>query len=133
MVTAILLFIDAAFITNAHSADSYNIRFSWDAVTTNENDTPCDDLAGYAIYRHRENVDALWLLETYERKAFKTIPANQTTTSVICTEGGKWFWIIRAFDTSGNYSFRSNVLMTDFDIVEPGTVLEFKIVSGGTF
>jgi hypothetical protein len=50
MIAVVLLFLNAFFVSVAYSAENYNIRFSWDAVTTNENDTPCDDLAGYAIY-----------------------------------------------------------------------------------
>ena len=126
MVAAILLLVDSV-----HSAESYNVRFSWNNVT--ENETPCTDLAGYAIYRSRIDVDSKWLFETYEQKAFKIVTADVLTTSVTCTDDGIWYWIIRAFDTSGNYSFRSNVLKTDFDTTIPGSVMEFKIISGGTF
>jgi len=109
-----------ADVTNA------NITFSWDAVTTNTNGTPCTDLAGYAVYRSREPDN--WGALTGADAAFLITQPDVTNLLVIAPRNapGVWFWAIRAFDLAGNFSDHSNVVETDIDVNLPAGVENFK-------
>ena len=110
-------------------AENSNLRFSWDAVTDNANGTPCTDLNGYTIYRSREADN--WEDLVGVTPAFVTVAATETFVAVSCLEPGVWYWIIRAFDTSGNYSGISEVLIIDIDITIPGVVFHFRTCQAG--
>ena len=129
---SLILFIAGAWLECA-SADpaAVDMRFSWDAVTTNADDTPCTDLHGYAIYRSRVNtpeaLDNLLVLGD----AFILVPPDQTTVAIHCPEDGIWYWIIRAYDHAGNiggYGGSDNVITTDVDVVFPGQTFHFSII-----
>ena len=109
------------------------ITFAWDAVTENADGTPCDDLAGYTIYRSR--VSGQWDGETGKEAAFQVIMladgTNQSRHSCWCYDGGDWFWMMRAFDKTGQFSAASNEVACFIDTAAPGSVINFKVVKPG--
>ena len=113
-----------------HAGDNSNLIFAWDAVTTNADDSECTDLAGYAIYRSREADN--WTELTGSQPAYAMVANDITRVAVTCPDAGVWYWIIRGFDCSGNFSFGpSNVITTDIDIIIPGSVLHFRTCQAG--
>jgi hypothetical protein len=132
----ILLFLTFTFFAIVTIAKAEPVRtttwltFSWEPVTVNANGTPCDDLAGYAIYRSAVNAD--WDELTGKTKAYKVIPAtNQGKYSCWCKEGGTFFWMIRAFDKTDQFSEKSNIIECFVDTTFPGTVIDFQAVTPG--
>ena len=75
-----------------------SITLTWDAPTTNSDDSPLTDLAGYIIYygtssgNYSNSVDV----------------GNSTGTSISNLSLGLWCVAITAYDTSGNESVYSN-------------------------
>ena len=111
-------------------ADNSHIRFSWDAVTLSTDNEPCTDLAGYALYRSRETNN--WELFTGPESAYAIVAADITFLSINCSEPGEWYWMLRAFDTSGNYSLGpSEIIHTNIDITHPGNVFHFRTCQKG--
>lgn len=92
----------------------------WEAVTVNDDETPCTDLAGYALYRSTESGN--WIDLTGADKAYATVDATQLQCEIICSEGGLFYWVVRAFDTTGNYGDISNELETFIDTSRPNKV-----------
>jgi len=128
----LIIFLAAVSISECSecSAESSHLRFAWDAVTHNIDDTPCTDLAGYAIYRSKEPDN--WGLLTGASAAYISVAADVTFVAFVCSEPGIWFWIIRGFDHSGNYSLGpSEVIATDIDTIEPGQILNFRTCQVG--
>ena len=105
------------------NAENSNLHFTWETVTTNSDGLPCVDLAGYAIYRNRSTND--WEIFTGPERAFVEAKATDTEITLYCPEEGIWYWIIRAYDTSGLYSGISNIVITDIDILGPNSVFHF--------
>jgi len=130
IVILILLFVAGVIFECSADPSTVDMRFSWDAVTTNADDTPCTDLHGYAIYRSRINtpeaLEALIVLTD----AFILVPPDQTTVAIHCPDAGTWYWTIRAYDHAGNiggYGGSDNVITTNVDIIIPGQVFNFSI------
>ena len=98
-------------------------------MTLNADGTPCSDLAGYALYRSRETNN--WELFTGAKAAFIRVDADKIFVALICPESGEWYWVIRAFDTSGHYSDISDVLHVNVDIMRPGSVFHFTTCQKG--
>jgi len=111
------------------------LTFTWVPVTVNANNTPCTDLAGYTIYRSRSNESADWKEITGIEKAYQVIPAtiteNKDKYSCWCLEGGTWYFMIRAFDTTKQFSSRSNIISCFVDVTMPGAVIDFQAVTPG--
>ena len=95
----------------------------WEAVTVNSDKTPCTDLAGYAIYRSTESEN--WDDLTGERKAYISVSANELECIIINSEEGLYYWIVRAFDTTGNYAGASNEIATIIDLSIPDKIQIF--------
>ena len=115
-------------VTNAEPIKvSTSILITWEAVTTNANGSPCDDLDGYAIYRSRESGN--WTELTGKVKAFVLIPANKTECRILCPENGIWYWTVRAYDTSRNFADPSDEVETLVDGVYPSRVITITITS----
>ena len=132
LVSIYTLFVTlcALLIVAICTAENSNLRFAWDAVTTNADETPCTDLAGYAIYRSREADN--WNTLTGAEPAFVQVTATETFVAVTCPEPGVWYWMVRAFNTSGNYSYgTSNIIMTDIDTIIPGAIFHFRTCQPG--
>jgi len=125
----LIIFLTVVFISEC-LAESSHLRFAWDAVTINADDTPCTDLAGYTIYRSREPDN--WEALTGASAAYISVAADVTFVAFVCNEPGIWFWIIRGFDHSGNYSLGpSDVIATDIDTIRPGQILNFRTCQVG--
>lgn len=102
----------------AQAQTTRSVTLSWDAVTTNEDGTPADDLAGYLIYYAMEPIadnksNATLLGET--DAATTTLTAQVTIPS-----GGRVYFRGAAFDTGGNESALSNEV--SIDGTAPGTI-----------
>ena len=125
----LLVVVAVLSLTYICNAANSNLRFSWDAVTINADGTPCTDLGGYTIYRSRDANN--WNELTGAGPAFVQVAATETFIAATCPEAGVWYWIIRAFDTSGNYSGISEVLIIDIDISIPNAVFHFRTCQAG--
>ena len=123
----IMAILSFAYICNAANS---NLRFSWDAVTENVGGGQCTDLAGYAIYRSRD-ADK-WDELIGDKPAFAQVSATETFIAITCPESGIWYWLVRAFDTSANYSVPlSEIVMTNVDTISPGVVFHFRTCQAG--
>lgn len=126
MLKVLTFFIIIIIATIAYADPSTkDLNFSWNAVAINTDGSPCLDLAGYAIYRSREADN--WNALTGPLPAYANTCAEQTKVSVICPESGIWYWVVRAFNTPGNYSGISNIIETDVSLDIPGAILDFKL------
>lgn len=82
------------------------IQFSWDANTES-------DLAGYAVYERLGT-------STYDYSSPRIIAAAGTTTaSITANQDGDYSWVLRAFDTSSNFSVDSNEVSLRVDTTAP--------------
>jgi len=116
--------------------DSVRMIFSWDAVTTNADGTPCNDLAGYVIYKSRINTPENWETLLTKEQAVAIIPPDQNSAFIYILEGGVWYWAIRAFDSNcniGGYGGPENIIMTDVDATIPGVVVGYSYCNQGDF
>ena len=68
--------------------------FSWDAPTKNEDGTPLEDLAGYIVYYGTESGN---YEVSYDVK-------NVTTYKIDNMADGRYYFVVTAYDTSGNES-----------------------------
>lgn len=132
-LTAGVIFLCLAATAGAESVRTTTwITLKWDPVVENSDETACDDLDGYAIYRSRVNDDDnAWSDLTGREKAYKIIPADQNKASFWCYEPGTWFFIVRAFDTSNNFSGTSNIVECFVDTAAPGVVTGVEVVTPG--
>ncbi len=130
IVLIIVVMLYSGIIGFCYAGYTSNLIFSWDAVTENNDNTACTDLAGYAIYRSREPDN--WSNLTGTQSAFVIVAKGFTRVAVSCSEPGIWFWGIRAFDESGNFSIEiSNIITTDIDTIIPGAILHFSTCQAG--
>lgn len=83
------------------------VDLSWTAPTTNEDGTPLTDLAGYSVYYYDTaggwanpigNVDV----------------GNVTASTMTVPSQGIVYFVVTAYDTSGNVSAPSNEVSADF-------------------
>ena len=125
----LLVIIALMLCTQVCQAESSQLRFSWESVTLNADGTPCSDLAGYALYRSREANN--WESFTGIEPSFIRVDADKTFVALTCPEPGEWYWVIRAFDTTGHYSDISEVLHVNVDIMRPGSVFHFRTCQKG--
>jgi len=107
------------------------LTFKWDAVTENSDGKPCIDLAGYAIYKSRTNDEAAWDNLIGIDKACQIVAQEETTISFWCHEEGTWFFMIRAYDTTKNFSEKSDIVEVFVDITAPGCVTGAEVVTPG--
>lgn len=76
------------------------VQLAWDPVTTNPNGTPCTNLAGYKV-----------VYGDAPGNYTKSVTVNDPTQATVKIENlppGKYFFAVKAFDTSGLESGPSN-------------------------
>ena len=72
-------------------------KLSWQAPTTNEDGTPLTDLAGYKLYYSKTQGNYL-----------APVDVHNVLTHTITLGDGTWYFVVTAYDTSGNESAYSN-------------------------
>ncbi len=77
-----------------------NVTLNWDSVTTNEDDTPITDLAGYNLYRSEVSGAG------YNFVDFISGPTTTYYDSGL-EEGGTYYYVVRALDNNNNESVNS--------------------------
>ncbi len=111
----ILMFTAMFLIIPVMAWAASNVTFQWDA--NNES-----DLAGYRIYQ--TNLDGNY---TYgSGNEVVDIPAG-TETSIITVQDGTWFWVVTAYDNSGNESGPSNQVTASLDTESPQPPQSFLV------
>ncbi len=112
-----------AFILLPTLAQAFTI--AWDAVTTNADNTPITDLAGYHVYAcpgavpcTRTTPGVLGPVVIPPTVTTYT-PADQTTVKT---------WFVTAFDTSGNESGESNSVIAPTDLNPPKKPGNLRII-----
>lgn len=93
-------------ITAAHAGS--NIMFAWDANTE-------ADLAGYRLYQSTTSGQ----YEYGPDHCLATIPAGTETVTLGSIADGTWYWVLTAFDKTGNESGPSNEVTATVDTVAP--------------
>lgn len=79
---------------------------SWDAVTTNSDDTPLTDLAGYNLYWNTGDAS---MVTAPTAKVRRVAPASTPMTTVTGLTAGPWFFAVTAVNAAGVESPISNV------------------------
>lgn len=115
----LVIFVLLLFSNLSYAASQ--LTFTWDANTE-------PDLAGYRIYQSASSgvyvygVDGNAVLDI----PVLDIPVG-TTIGTIQVSDGIWYWIVTAYDTSGNESGPSNEVTAVLDSVPPGSPSGFTI------
>lgn len=104
--------IDVNIVSSVYAA-STTINFEWDANTE-------ADLAGYRLYQKNNIIDP------YPPTPLLDIPAGTTTASIVVADG-TYFWVLTAYDMSGNESPYSNEVTSSPD-APPDAPGNFRIV-----
>ena len=106
----------ALSLSTAAMAD--NLTFKWDAVTLNADGTPCTDLGGYKLYRG-----------TAKGTYGGPIDVGNVTTYVHSEpKDGKYYYVVSAYDTSGNESGYSNEVGVTIDHTAPKPPSNFSLL-----
>lgn len=95
-----------------------DVNLSWDAPTTNEDGTPLTDLSGYKVYYGN-------LSGEYNNTEDV---GNLTTYKVTNLGDGEWYFVVTAYDTSGNESAYSNEVSEIIDGTPSAPVLKILVV-----
>ena len=109
LMLAVVLFIPAAAFAVS------NVTFVWEP-------RPEADLAGYRIYQSASSGDYAFGSDY----ATATILAG-TETVTLQVEDGTWYWVLTAFDTSGNEGQPSAEVIVTLDSEAPGAPEGFTI------
>lgn len=95
MIRLLILLICAVLpVSVVHAGEAF---LSWQAPTKNVNGTPLTDLAGYRIYRGSSP-------GSYSSIPFATVGKGSTSTRLTNLPSGTHYFVVTAFDTSGNES-----------------------------
>ncbi len=105
-LTPILLLSAVGGCSQVRSTDTATVAggsatLIWAAPTTNTNDSPLTDLAGYYIY-YGSSADTMTQMITL-------VDAQATSYVVKGLTSGTWYFAIEAYDSAGNRSALSNV------------------------
>lgn len=92
-----------------------SVTFTWDANTE-------PDLAGYRLYQAASS--GVYIYDAAH--VVLTIPVG-TTTGSIQSQDGTWFWVLTAYDTSGNESEPSNEVTESLDSIAPDAPTGAKV------
>lgn len=92
-------------ISTAFGAD---VTFEWDPNTET-------DLAGYRLYQS----DTSGVYTYGDGNQVETIPAGTETVTLYGVPDGTWYWVLTAYDTSGNESGPSNEVTDTLDSTAP--------------
>ena len=92
-----------SLILTAFHVHAARVSLSWTAPTTNQNNTPLTDLAGYKVYHG-------FASRSYD----VTIDVGLTTSAVLSglQDGRAYYFAVTAYDTSGNQSLFTEVQHT---------------------
>lgn len=112
------LFISVIFLllTTSVVLASGDVGFVWDPNTES-------DLAGYRLYQSK--VSGVYIKGN--DKAVAVIPKGTERASLVMTTGGKYFWVLTAYDTHGNESGFSNEVTKTFNLSAPKIPTGFTI------
>lgn len=93
---------------------TYSVTLAWDAPTTNADGTPLDDLGGYVIYDGTSSGSyGMW-----------TDVGNVTQFTLDSLTAGTYYFVVTAYDASGNESSYSNEIFATLPLSAPGSVEE---------
>lgn len=95
-----------------------DVSLSWDAPTTNEDGTQLTDLSGYKVYYGN-------LSGEYSNTEDV---GNLTTYKVTNLGDGEWYFVVTAYDTSGNESAYSNEVSETIDGTPSAPTLKILVV-----
>ncbi len=101
-------------------AGEASFTLAWDAPTTNADGTPLTDLAGFKAY-----------YGTVTGVYPNVIDVGNVTTFIIggLIEGTTYFFVMTAYDTSGNESiYSSEVSSIKIDTTPPATCTGFTVI-----
>ena len=115
IVAVLLCCIGQCYVDRALAADK-TVKFTWNANTE-------EDLAGYRLY-HRNSGDV------YNMQSYEEILAPATTYQAPYPVG-RHYWVLTAYDTSGNESAPSTeatlYIAEEVDVTPPSEVSGFTI------
>lgn len=103
-----LLLIGAMVLALGSAAWAATLTVMWDANTE-------EDLAGYRLYQS----DTAGAYTYGTEHAISDVPAGTETATVQDIADGTWFWVLTAYDTSGNESLPSNEVTKTIDGTAP--------------
>jgi hypothetical protein len=114
----IIALLAGLFAVPVHAAST--VSFSWtEAPPVSGGAT----LAGFRLYQSATSGQY-----TYgATSAVATIPSTSTTYTLTPVADGTWFWVITAYDTTGNESGPSNEVTAGLVTVPPNTPGAFTI------
>jgi len=124
-----IIFLLAAGIAGADNS----VTFTWDKNTET-------DLAGYRLYRSASpdgqvvgvdtSITILPNNEDYDHDLIPDLEPNREAKTINNVSDGTWYWVLTAFDTSGNESGKSNEVSAILDSVAPGapTILNITAI-----
>lgn len=127
MIRLLILLICAVLpVSVVHAGEAF---LSWQAPTKNVNGTPLTDLAGYRIYRGSSP-------GSYSSIPFATVGKGFTSTRLTNLPSGTHYFVVTAFDTSGNesgYSVERSKVIDDGtppkgDLIPPAIPRNLRIV-----
>jgi len=105
----LLLAVVAFFFTVGMACAASNVTFTWDPNSES-------DLAGYRLYQ--SNTSGAY---TYgDGNQIATIPTGIETVKIADVADGTYFWVLTAYDATGNESGPSNEVTANFDTLAPG-------------
>lgn len=86
------------------SSDEQSFTMHWSPVTRNNDASVLDDLTGYNIYR------ALSLQSAGTGAVYAFVPAGTETYTDTAVQGGKFYYLVKAVDSSGNEGANSLII-----------------------
>ena len=101
----LFLVVVAFFFMCGMAMAASNVTLVWDANSES-------DLAGYKLYQSNVSGD-------YTSIPVMTIPAGTETANLLDVPDGTYFWVLTAYDISGNESGPSNEVTASLDSTAP--------------
>ena len=103
-VSVVVIFF--AFGNSISYGGSKTLTFAWDANTE-------EDLDGYRLFQRTKS-------SSYDyANPVKDIEETETSCSIVVDIEGEYYWVARAYDTSGNESADSNEVNYRVDFTAP--------------
>jgi len=93
-----------------------SVTFEWDANSET-------DLAGYRLYQSQE----LGVYTFGDGNQVATIPVGTETVEITDVADGTYFWVLTAYDISGNESLPSNEVTASLDSTAPESPKNFLL------
>ena len=105
----LLLAVVAFFFTVGMACAASNVTFEWDANSEL-------DLAGYRLYQSQTP----GVYTFGDGNQIATVLAGTETVQITDVVDGIYFWVLTAYDATGNESGPSNEVTANFDTLAPG-------------